>query len=419
MTIDTLRFGHEICSRLDELALLSEECGKLTRVFMSPEQKRAAALVGEWMAKAGLAVRIDAIGNVIGRYEAGLPGAPALVLGSHLDSVRDAGRYDGPLGVITAIACVDALNRQGRRFDFAIEIFGFSDEEGTRFGATMLGSRAVAGTFDPSVLSLEDHAGVSMADAIEAYGLDPAAIDTAARKPEEILAYVELHIEQGPILENRDLPAAAVSAISGATRLMITLKGQAGHAGTVPMTGRRDALAAAAECILAIEAVAKSHHETVATVGILDVISGAVNVIPGEVHFTVDMRAPSDVERHGLVEHVERIIAEICHRREVDHSALRTHELGATPCAGWLVDQIEAAIARQGLKPFRLPSGAGHDGMAIRQIADIGMIFIRCKAGISHHPDESITLSDAEIGAATLLSFVENFKPSGKGRRPG
>lgn len=229
----------EILRRLDELAAITAEPGTLTRMFLTPEHARANALVMTWMTGAGMTARIDAIGNVVGRYEGITTHAPALLLGSHLDTVRDAGRYDGMLGVVTAIACVADLHRRSVRLPYAIEIVGFADEEGVRFGATLLGSRALAGNIDPALLDRRDDAGVAMRDALIAFGLDPGAIPAAARKPEEFHAYLEFHIEQGPLLEQHNLAVGCVTSISGASRLRVSITGEAGHAGTVPMGRRR------------------------------------------------------------------------------------------------------------------------------------------------------------------------------------
>ncbi|MHC2281868.1 hydantoinase/carbamoylase family amidase [Bradyrhizobium diazoefficiens] len=245
--------GKEIVRRINELGAISEETDKLTRIYLSKELRAAADLILGWMREAGMSAHLDAIGNVCGRYEGERPGAPCLMLGSHYDTVRDAGKWDGPLGVITAIACVADLNRRGKRLPFAIEVIGFADEEGVRFASTLLGSRAVAGTFDESVLNTRDRDGVSMRDALVKFGLDPDHIGAAARARRELLAYLELHIEQGPVLEAQNLPVGVVTAIAGATRLAVRLNGMAGHAGTVPMALRRDALTGAAECIGAIE----------------------------------------------------------------------------------------------------------------------------------------------------------------------
>ena len=247
------RFGDEIVSRINQLGAISETPENLARVFLSPEHRIAADLLMSWMRDAGMAAHLDAIGNVCGRYEGDRPGLPCLMLGSHYDTVRDAGKWDGPLGVITAIACVADLNRRGARLPFAIEVVGFADEEGVRFASTLLGSRAVAGTFDESVLNVRDADELTMREAMVQFGLDPDHFGAAARTRRELHAYIELHIEQGPVLEQQSLPVGVVTAISGATRLAANLSGMAGHAGTVPMALRRDALAGAAECIVAVE----------------------------------------------------------------------------------------------------------------------------------------------------------------------
>jgi len=404
--------GEGIARRINELARISEEDGKLTRVFLTKELRVAADLILGWMREAGMSAHLDAIGNACGRYEGERPGAPCLMLGSHYDTVRDAGKWDGPLGVITAIACVADLNRRGKRLPFAIEVVGFADEEGVRFASTLLGSRALAGTFDESVLNTRDRDGVLMRDALVTFGLDPDHIGAAARARRELLAYLELHIEQGPVLEDRNLPVGVVTAIAGATRLAARLTGMAGHAGTVPMALRRDALTGAAECIGAIEQFCRTDEAgLVGTVGYIQARPGATNVIPGEVSFTIDMRAPTDMHRKRAVADVVRQIEAIAKRRNLALQLDVTHENRTAPCAPWLKDQIAQAIATQGFPVFELPSGAGHDGMAMIDIADVGMIFVRCRGGISHHPDEHVELADVDAGARVLLRLIENFRP--------
>ena len=403
--------AERIRERCDALAALSELPGGLTRVFLSPEQQRASELVLGWMREAGMTAREDAIGNVIGRYEGERPGLPCLMLGSHLDTVRNAGRYDGMLGVVSGIECVAALSAAGRRLPFAIEVIGFADEEGARFGATLLGSRAIAGSFDPAALEAKDAAGITMREAMRSFGLDPAAIGKAARRREEVLAYAELHIEQGPVLEAEDLPVGVVTAINGFTRAQVTVRGTAGHAGTVPMNLRRDALAAAAECVLAVERIGASMPDLVATVGRIEALPGAINVIPGEVRFTLDIRAPDDAVRLRAVDEVLAAIEGICARRGLAVDTKRLQDNPVAACAPWLMAQLDAAVAAEGVAVRRLPSGAGHDGMAVIAIADIAMLFVRCKGGVSHHPAESITTADAGTGARVLLRFIENFNP--------
>jgi allantoate deiminase len=408
--------GTEICAHIDALAAISADDGKLTRIFLSPEHRQANELVLSWMQTAGMTAGVDAIGNVVGRYEGDRPGLPALVLGSHLDTVRDAGKYDGMLGVVTALACVGELYRAGIRLPFAIEVIGFADEEGVRFQSTLLGSRAVAGTFEPAVLDCRDAQGVTMAEALTAFGLDPAVIDRAAHRREDILAYVELHIEQGPVLERKGLPVGCVTSINGATRFKVEVAGKAGHAGTVPMDGRQDALCAAAECVLAVESRCRAEPDLVGTVGMLELVSGAVNVIPGAVRFALDIRAPDDGQRQRAVADVVAAIEDVGQRRGVEIRLQKIHDAPAAPCAPWLMDRIERAIEREGLPSCRLPSGAGHDGMAMIDIADIGMIFVRCAGGISHNPAEAITVADAEAGARVLKRFILEFE-TGSGKR--
>ena len=409
--------GEEIVSRINALAAISETPDHLARIFLTNEHRVAADLILGWMRSAGMRAHLDAIGNVCGRYDGerqGLPceGLPCLMLGSHYDTVRDAGKWDGPLGLLTAISCVADLNRRGRRSPFAIEVTGFADEEGVRFASTLLGSRAVAGTFDESVLNVRDADGIPMREALRTFGLDPDHIGAAARARRELLAYLELHIEQGPVLEQENLPVGVVTAIAGATRLAARLSGMAGHAGTVPMAMRRDALTGAAECIGAIEEFCRTDTDgLVGTVGYIHAMPGATNVIPGQVSFTIDIRAPTDAHRKLAVTDIVRRIEAIAKRRHLSLQLDVTHENRTVPCALWLKAQVADAIAGEGFRVFELPSGAGHDGMAMIDVADVGMIFVRCRGGISHHPDEHVELADVDAGARVLLRLIENFTP--------
>ena len=404
--------AERILARCESLAQHSELPGGLTRVFLSPQARAATDKVLGWMREAGMQAKLDAIGNAAGRYEGDQPGQPCLMLGSHLDTVRDAGKYDGMLGVVSAIECVDALNKKNKRLPFAIEVIGFGDEEGVRFGTTLLGSRAVAGIFDPRALEAKDPQGNSMAAALRDFGLDPTAIPKIARRKKDVLAYAELHIEQGPVLESEGLPVGVVTAINGFSRQRVTLRGAAGHAGTVPMNLRRDALAGAAECVLATERIAKQHPEVVGTVGRLEVKPGAINVIPGEVMFTVDVRAPKDSLREQAIRAIGDEIHRICKARGLEAQIENLQDFGVTACAPRLIAQMERAVASQGFKVRRLPSGAGHDGMALGAITEICMLFVRCKGGISHSPLESITQADAAAGVRVLYDFIERFQLS-------
>ena len=400
-----------VLERIETLAGFSELDGGLTRVAFSKEQRAASDAVIAWMREAGMAAGLDAVGNVVGRYEGETPGRPCLMLGSHLDSVRDAGKYDGPLGVLMPLACVETLHRAGRRLPFAIEVVGFVDEEGARFKTTLLGSRAVAGTFEAEALDAVDGDGIAMAQAMRDFGLDPEAIPEAARRPEDVLAYVECHIEQGPVLEDENLPVGVVTAISGQTRQVATLEGSAGHAGTVPMTLRRDALAAAAECIVAVEACCREGPPgLVGTVGEVAVNPGASNVIAGSARFSLDIRSPVDRERLRAVSAIGKAVKEVAERRGLRLTLATTFDAASCRCAPWLMAQLGRAIEAQSLAVRRLPSGAGHDGMAMVALTDIAMLFLRCEGGISHNPLEAVRHDDVATGLRVMQRFIEAFE---------
>ncbi|MEQ8354805.1 MAG: allantoate amidohydrolase [Kiloniellaceae bacterium] len=407
--------GPWIKAMVDGWARFSEDPENLTRVFLSPEHKACAEAVMTAMRAAGMAARLDAIGNVVGRYEAATPGARTLVTGSHIDTVRDAGAYDGNLGVALPIACIAELDSRGKRLPYAIEVVAFGDEEGVRFPTTLSGSRTIAGTFDPAALSVTDAEETSLSDALIHFGCDPSAIAAEARKPEDVLAFVEVHIEQGPVLESEHLPVGTVTAINGASRFSVTVTGIAGHAGTVPMGLRKDALAGAAEMIAAIERRAAAEEGLVATVGRLEAAPGAINVIPGRVTFTIDIRAPENGQREAAVAELKEILAAIATRRGLEFGIELLYSEGAVACDPTLMDHLDKAIGRQGLRALRLPSGAGHDAMALSALCPIAMLFVRCGGGISHNPLESITGEDAETAAQVFLDFLENLDPDSLG----
>ena len=402
-------FSADIMERLDRMAKISEVPMHLTRRCYTPEHREINDLTAEWMRQAGMDVHEDAVGNVIGRYEGRTPGAPAIILGSHLDTVVRAGRYDGALGVLSAINCVRSLNARDIRYDDAIEVACFADEEGVRFQSTYLGSRGVAGTFDCGVMNRKDNDGISLAEAMISFGLDPSRVGRAARRPEEVRCYLEVHIEQGPVLESEGLAVCAVTAIAGANRMTVTVQGTTGHAGTVPMNARHDALAAASECVLLVEDIARRHPQTVATVGQISAAPGAVNVIAGVAEFSVDFRAAKDAVRRVAVRELEHGIQAIAVRRGLQITIDKSHDVDGVICAPWIVDQIEVAMVDLGHRPFRIPSGAGHDAAPMAAITDVGMIFVRCEGGISHCPDEKITRDDAIAGANLLLRTVERI----------
>lgn len=410
--------GAWIKALVDGWANYSEEEDKLTRVFLSPQHKDCVKAVMSAMRAAGMTARLDAIGNVVGRYEAdpdaklGPEGAKTLITGSHIDTVRDAGAYDGNLGVALPIACIAELDSQGKRLPYAIEVVAFGDEEGVRFPTTLSGSRTIAGTIDLATLNVTDAEGVSLRDALVHFGCDPEAIAGEARRREDVAAFVEVHIEQGPVLESEGLPVGTVTAINGASRFAVTLEGMAGHAGTVPMHLRRDALAGAAEMVAAIEQRAAAEEGLVATVGRLAVSPGAINVIPGKVTFTLDIRAPENEQRNAAVAALKEKLSAIAKRRGLEMEIELLYEEGAVACDEGLMRQLDAAIERQGMRALRLPSGAGHDAMALSALCPIAMMFVRCGGGISHNPLESITAEDAEAAARVFLDFLENFDPN-------
>lgn len=394
--------------RCDILATFSEEPDRLTRPFASGAMRRAHEHVSRWMTEAGMTtVRRDNIGNLRGRYEGDAHVAPTLILGSHLDSVRNAGKYDGPLGVMVAIAAVQRLHDKKLRLPCAIEVVAFAEEEGLRFASTYLGSRALAGTFEMADLERTDASGVTMAEAIHRFGGDPARIGDDRWNSGKLLGYCEVHIEQGPELEVRGLPVGVVSAITGQNRYELTFAGVAGHAGTVPMDQRRDALAAAAEFVLAVESEARARPGLVATVGQLEVQPGAVNVIPGQVDLSLDVRHADDATRAGAAEQILERANTIANKRKLAVAVELISENVSTPCAPRLVSLLSQAVRDLGHEVVQLPSGAGHDAVTMSSISDVAMLFVRCKGGISHNPAESVTAEDVGVAMDVLDKFLE------------
>ncbi len=401
--------GRRITKRLDKLAALTDEPGRITRLYLSPAHRKAADLVAGWMADCGMSPRIDAVANVVGRYEAASPDAPVLVIGSHIDTVIDAGKFDGNLGVVTAIEVVDRLHRAGRRLPFAIEIVAFGDEEGSRFPSTLGGSRLLAGSFDKRILDECDIDGTSRRAALLAFGCDPNRIDHDAQRTEQVLGYVEVHIEQGPVLEARNLSVGVVTAINGATRGTIEVRGVGGHAGTIPMHLRRDAFSAAAEMALAIERRAASEADLVATVGQLEIPGGVVNSVPGLARFTLDIRSPSDERRTRAVADIQAEMEAIAVRRRVELSVALGYQAPAALCDARLSGLLAAAVAARGIEVLRLPSGAGHDAMSFREKWPMAMLFVRCRGGISHSPAEHASIEDIDISARVLADFIDQL----------
>jgi allantoate deiminase len=395
-----------IMARIEALARITDEPGRITRTFASPAMRRANDLVSSWMRGAGMPTRVDAIGNLIGRYEGEKRGAKSLLLGSHLDTVRNAGKFDGPLGVILAIACVQELHRKKIRLPFAIEVIGFADEEGVRYQTAYLGSRALAGTFDAKDLARKDADGISMADAIRKFGGTPSKLKSARPDPKKLLGYIEAHIEQGPVLEKENLAVGIVTAIAGQSRFAITFTGRAGHAGTTPMNLRQDALCAAAEFISAAECFAGKKSGLVATVGQLRVEPGASNVIPGVAALTLDVRHQNDSIRVASCQALARMVKKIASTRGLKVSCRLIQETDSVPCSYKFSILLKRAVKKHQCRVLALPSGAGHDAAVMGRITPAAMLFIRCKGGISHHPDESVQLRDVGVALETLSDFV-------------
>jgi len=389
-----------ILQRCDELATISSEPDRLVRVHLSPEHRAAHDLVASWMNEAGLTTWQDAAGNRCGRLEGREPGLPALLLGSHTDTVPDAGRYDGMLGVLLAIAVAARL--RDTELPFALEVVAFSDEEGTRFGTALLGSRALAGTWHDDWWNLADADGITLADAFVDFGLDPARLPGAFRRPVELVGYLEAHIEQGPVLDDAGRSLAVVTSIAAARRFELTMTGTAGHAGGSPYDRRRDALVGASEVVVEVERISKARG-VIGTVGKLDVFPGGVNVIPGRVEFSLDLRAEFDSDRDDAVGEVFEAAAAIASRRSLAFRHRETYRADAVVCDLDLRAAIESGIASTGdASPIGMWSRAGHDGIAVAAVTPISMLFLRCRGGVSHHPDESVRAVDV---AAALNAF--------------
>jgi len=461
--------GARAVARCDALGVApySDMAGGLYRGYLTPAYVAAQEALAGWMAGAGMAVRRDPAANLIGRYDGEDAQAPALLIGSHLDSVRDGGRYDGPLGILLGVEAVAALHAAGRRMRFPIEVIAFGDEEGSRFPAAMLTSRAVAGTLEAAALEMADGEGVTLKAALatlpplvpseveghaanatpgarastslstngeestvrhlrhpsESWGLPeegapepretPAfagVTDFAKARIPAALAYLETHIEQGPVLEAEGLAVGTVTGIAAQLRFQATVTGIAGHAGTASMPLRRDALAGAAEMLLAIETIARRDvSDLVATVGKIAALPGAANVIPGEVRFTIDIRSGNVARRDRAAEDILDAIAAIADARGLDFDVEHIHDLPASPCDPALMDLLDSATVAAGQPIRRFVSGAGHDAMVMAALCPTAMLFVRCKGGISHNPAEHVDPADAEIALQVMLGFIDRL----------
>jgi allantoate deiminase len=398
---------------LSALGGISAEPQRLVRLFLTPEHRRAADLIGSWMRAAGMTVTEDALGTVRGRWRPEVK--KRLLIGSHIDTVIDAGKYDGPLGVVTGILAVQEIATRGLELPFGIDVLAFGDEEGSRFRTTLSSSSACAGIFDPAALAFPDRNGVTLAEALKVYGKSVDDIGKAAYDPTDVAGYVEVHIEQGPVLEAENLPLGVVTGIVGQSRMRVVVLGEAGHAGTVPMRMRHDALCGAAELMLAIERTALENEadRMVATVGRIEASPGATNVIPGRVGFSLEFRSSTDAIRKAAIEQTRADARRIGVRRKLEFAFEPFHDTDTMVCTPFMQDLLEQAITSLGYRAIRLPSGAGHDALSMARLCPTAMLFVRCKGGVSHNPAEHASEADIGLAVAALVRFIEAFAKKG------
>ena len=410
-----LALGNDVWDWQEQLSAHTDtgyaEKGQLTVTYLTDAHRACAQQISGWMRDCGFdSVHIDAVGNVVGRYEAAMPGAKTLLTGSHYDTVRNGGKYDGRLGIFVPMACVRELKRQGRRLPFAFEVVGFAEEEGQRYKATFLGSGALIGHFDPRWLDQKDADGITMREAMQHAGLKQEDIPKIQRDPARYLGFVEVHIEQGPVLTELDLPLGIVTSINGSVRYVGEVIGMASHAGTTPMDRRRDAAAAVAELILYTEQRAAKDGDSVGTVGMLEVPSGSINVVPGRCKFSLDLRAPNNAQRDALATDVVQALKDICERRGMRCELEETMRAAAAPSAPAWQQRWEQAVDALGIPLFRMPSGAGHDAMKLHEVMPQAMLFVRgINSGISHNPLESSTNDDIQLAVEAFRLLLDNL----------
>lgn len=395
---------------LSEAAARHSEPGPgVTRVLGSAEHRALLVDLTQWMREAGLSTELDAAGNLVGRT-ATIENAPTLIIGSHQDTVRQGGKYDGMLGILLPLVVLKDLHEQGQPLAVNVELVAFSDEEGARFASTLVGSSALAGTFDPALLEATDPHGESLAQALRDLGANPDDIPALARDPAKVCGYLEVHIEQGPVLESLGLPVGVVTAITGIERHAVSLIGKAGHAGTTPMALRKDALVAACDVVQAVDQHCRQTDDLVGVVGELVVTPNAVNVIPSRVDLTIELRSPKTAVRLNAREALFADIAKRLAASGCEFQHRLTYQQSEVRCADKVQLQLRQAIEQAGFESHSLFSGAGHDGLAMAHLTDVGMLFVRCKDGLSHHPDESITAEDAEAAAQVLKHYLMNLE---------
>ena len=402
-------WGARAAQMLDRIAHASAPGPGVTRLPLTPEHRAAVEQITGWMQAAGLEVRMDDAGTLIGRREGARPDAPTFLMGSHQDSVREGGAFDGIMGVALPVLALAKLRAEGVELPFAVEVLAFADEEGVRFPTALVGSRALAGTLDPAVLEMRDADGVSLDRALREFGLDPEALAGLARDPGSVMGFLECHIEQGPVLEAAGEALGVVTAICGIERHQVTISGASGHAGTVPMALRRDALAAAAELVGEVERLARGTDGLLGTVGALELRPNAVNAIPGEVRLSVELRAPEDAVRETAGAAVHDFCAALAERRALSVEIARSYVQTATPCDPDLTERLSQAAMAAGGGGRRMPSGATHDASAMADLCPVAMMFLRCRGGISHTPEEHASAEDMGRAVEAIAGFLRSL----------
>lgn len=403
-----MNFAETIMDRCEIVAGISETHEGINRFYLTTQHKVCNRQIAQWMGEAGMEVWQDAVGNQWGRYRSDEPDAKRLVLGSHLDSVRNAGRYDGVLGTISAISVVQYFHDKGRKLPFHLDVVAFGDQEGIRFDTHLLTSHMVAGNFKPEMLKREDAQGVSLEKAFQKFGLDAGLINDAVVSGDDLVGYLELHVEQGPILDNRDVPVGVLTAIAGVKQFEVTIHGSSGHAGNFPMAMRKDALVAAAEMITVVASVAK-RQGAVASVGELDVSPGELNVIPDTVRFTVDIRSDNRTRRDRTTSEILSHISTICQSGDLAFETKVLRDVEPVESADWWQELLSTVISSKGQDVVEIFSGAGHDARAMSYLTDMGMLLIRCKDGVSHCPHESVEIDDVDFALRCTISSVKRI----------
>lgn len=403
-----MQLGNQAYEVLEDLSRYSEPGDGVTRLFLTNEHREAARYLEQLMLKIGLAPKMDNIGNLIGTYKSKNPNAKTLVIGSHQDTVRNGGKYDGAMGIVLPLIAIKKCIEEGIELDYNVKIVSFGDEEGVRFATTYLGSKVLAGTFTDELLSRLDDRGNSLKDELQAFGLNPEGI--REDKLEDVSGYLEIHIEQGPVLEYEGLEVGVVSAIQGSHRYQIDLEGLAGHAGTVPMRYRNDAGICAAEIMVEFTNYIERLEGIVATFGIVELSPGSINVIPGNSRFTLDIRSLDADLIESSMEKFYSIVEKVSKVRGIKHHIKNTNTAPPCECSPRIIEQLKKSLEDAGRRPYVLSSGAGHDAQEMKNLTDMGMLFVRCKGGISHNPLESVTREDLEVASEVIMNFLINYK---------